>query len=76
MLRKRTTGWPICLQIYVFGFLKLHCLLNSTWADGNLEEAAWQLGNMVERRNPNQPNPGLRADGPPCSRFSLRQYVK
>ena len=35
------------------------CLTDSTWADGNLAEAAGQLGKMVELRNQCQPNPGL-----------------
>ena len=44
----------------------LHCLPDSAWADGNLAEAAGQLGKMVEHRNQSQPNPGLRAHGTPC----------
>ena len=32
------------------------------WADGNMAEAAGQLGNMVEHPNPSQHIPGLRAD--------------
>ena len=30
----------------------LHCLPNSAWADGNLTEAAGQLGKMVEPIDP------------------------
>ena len=40
--------------------------LCSAWTDGNLAEAAVQLGEMVEYRNKSQPNPGLRADESPC----------
>ena len=40
---------------------------NSARADGNLAEAAGQLGKMVEHRNQSQPNPGLRSLGTPCS---------
>ena len=36
--------------------------LDSDEADGNLAEAAGQLGKMVEHLNQSQPNPGLRAD--------------
>ena len=42
-------------------------LPDSAWANGNLAEAAGQLGNMVEHPNQlRQPNPGLQADGIPC----------
>ena len=44
-----------------------HCLPNSAWADGNLADAAGQLGQMVEHRNQSQPNPGIQAHGRPCS---------
>ena len=43
-----------------------HCLPNSDWADGNLAEAAVQLGKMVEHLNESQPNTGPRADGILC----------
>ena len=43
-----------------------HHLPNFAWADGNLAEAAGQLGKMGEHRNPSQPNPGLRGHGTPC----------
>ena len=43
-----------------------HCLPNSAWANGNLAEAARQLGKIVEHPTQSQPNPGLRADGTPC----------
>ena len=43
-----------------------HCLPDSAWADGNLAEAAGQLGKLVEHRNQSQPNPGLRSLGTPC----------
>ena len=36
-----------------------HCLSDSAWVDGNLAEAAGQLGKKVEHRNQSQPNPGL-----------------
>ena len=38
-----------------------HCL-----PDGNLAEAAGQLGKRVEHRNQSQPNPGLSSLGTPC----------
>ena len=41
------------------GLWVLHCLPDSAWADGNLAEAAGELGKMVEHRNQSQPNPGL-----------------
>ena len=41
------------------------CLPDSAWADGNLAEAAGQLGQMVEHRNQSQPNPGLREHATP-----------
>ena len=44
-----------------------HCLPNYAWADGNVAEAAGQLGKMVEHPNPSQPKPGPRADGTLCS---------
>ena len=47
-------------------FRVFHCLPNSAWADGNLAEAAGQLGKMVEHRNQSQPNPGLSSLGTPC----------
>ena len=40
-----------------------HCLPNSDRADGNLTEAARQIGKMVEHPNQIQPNPGPREDG-------------
>ena len=40
---------------------------DSAWADGNLAEAAGQLGKMVEHRNQSQPNPGLSSLGTPFS---------
>ena len=43
-----------------------HCLPDSAWADGNLAEAAGQLGKMVEHRNHSPPNPGLGSLGTPC----------
>ena len=49
------------------GFRVFHYLPDSAWADGNLAEAAGQLGKMVEHRNLSQPNPGLRSLGTPCS---------
>ena len=39
---------------------------SSAWANGNLAEAAVQLGKKVEHPNHSQPNPGLRADESPC----------
>ena len=42
-------------------------ILLSAWAEGNLAEAALQLGKMVEHPNQSQPNPGLRADESPCT---------
>ena len=30
-----------------------HCMSNNAWVDGNLAEAAGQLGNMVELPNSN-----------------------
>ena len=39
-----------------------HCL-----PDGNLAEAAGQLGKRVEHRNQSQPNPSLSSLGTPCS---------
>ena len=42
-----------------------HCLPDSTWADGNLSEAAGQLGKMVEHRNQSQPIPCLSSLGTP-----------
>ena len=44
-----------------------HCLSDSAWADGNLADAAVQLGKMVEYRNQIQPNPGLPEHGTPES---------
>ena len=35
----------------------LHCLANSAWTDGNLAEAAGQLGKMAGLPNQSQPNP-------------------
>ena len=43
-----------------------HCQSNSARADGNLAEAAGQLGKMMEHSNQSQPNPGAQADGTPC----------
>ena len=45
----------------------LTCILGfplyvSAWADGNLVEAAGQLGQTVEHPNPGQANLGARAD--------------
>ena len=40
-------------------------------ADGNLAEAARQLGKLVEDRNQCQPNPGLRGHGTPCNTHIL-----
>ena len=48
------------------GFWAFHCLTLSAWADGNLAEAAVQLGKKVEHPNKSQPNPGPQADGTPC----------
>ena len=39
-----------------------HYLPDSSWADGNLAEAARQLGKLVEHRNKSQPNPCLRVE--------------
>ena len=47
-----------------------HCLPDSAWADGNLAEAAGQLGKMVVHRNQSQPNPGLSSLGTPCISFN------
>ena len=47
------------------------CLPHSDWADGNLPEAAVELGKMEEHPNLSQPNPCPRADGTPCT-FLLR----
>ena len=44
----------------------LHCHHNYVYADGNWEELAGQLGNLVKHPNPSQPNPGFRADGTTC----------
>ena len=49
-----------------------HYLHDSAWADGNLTEAAGQLGKLVEHANQSQPNPGPRAVETPCS-FSFPQ---
>ena len=38
---------------------------SSAWADGTLAESTVQLGNMVERLNQSQPNPGPRPPAPP-----------
>ena len=47
--------------------VRLNCLPDSAWADGNLAEVAGQLGKMVvEHPYQSQPNPGLRADGTLC----------
>ena len=42
------------------------CLPNSAWADGNLAEAAGQMGKKVEHPNQSQPNPGPLPDESPC----------
>ena len=59
------------LRNWIQGVASAHGLgwddLNSAWADGNLAEAAVQLGKGVEHRNQSQPNPGLRADLSPCT---------
>ena len=44
------------------GFRVFHYLPESAWTDGNLAEAAGQLGKLVENRNQSPPNPGLGAD--------------
>ena len=44
-----------------------NCLPDSAWDNGNLAEAARQLGKMVEHLIQSQLNPGLRADGTPCT---------
>ena len=44
-----------------------HCLPDSAWADGNMAEAAGQLGKMGEHSNESKPNPVARADGSPCT---------
>ena len=44
-----------------------HCLPDSAWADGNLAEAAGQLGKMVEHKNQSQPNRGSPGDVSPCT---------
>ena len=41
------------------GFVDLDFECSTAWDDGNLAEAAGQLGKMVEHRNHSQPNPGL-----------------
>ena len=41
-------------------------ILPGPWADGNSAEGSEQVGKIVEHRNPSQPNPGPRPDGPPC----------
>ena len=43
-----------------------HCLPDSARADGNLAEAAGQLGKMVVHRNQSQPNPGISSLGTTC----------
>ena len=47
-----------------------NCLPDSAWADGNLAEAAGQLGKMVEHPNQVQPNSGPQADGTPYTIFT------
>ena len=44
---------------------------NSAWANGSLAEVAGQLGKMVEHPDQDQPNPGPRANGTPCTVLSV-----
>ena len=39
-----------------------------------ISEAAGQLGKMVEHPNQSQPNPGLQADGTPCTRGFVNMH--
>ena len=43
-----------------------HCQLNSAWADGNLAEAAGQIGKIAEHPNQSQPNQVLKQMGHPA----------
>ena len=55
--------------------LNFECFANSAWADGNLAEAAGQMGKMVEHPNQNQPNPGPQADGTPCTNSYKMDFI-
>ena len=46
------------------GLVDLTCLSNYAWADGNVAEAAGQLGKMLDHPKQSQPNPGPRAGAP------------
>ena len=48
-----------------------HFLPQSAWADGNLAEAAVQMGGTPKSKS-TQPNPGPRPDESPCTYLSLR----
>ena len=62
-----------------FEFYVFHRLPNSALADGNLSEAAGQLGNLVEHLCQSQPNPGVRPDETPRIKlwtlWSSRRYI-
>ena len=66
-------GAPIELRL---GFVDLdfECSTVTAKADGNLAEAAGQLGKMVEHINQNQPN-SLRGHGMPCRESQAKTRV-
>ena len=74
---RNSTGWFIWtwsglgwLELWVF-----HCLVNSSWADGKLAEAVWQMEKKVEHPNESVPNPGPWPDESPCISDDIVVYI-
>ena len=75
--------------IFLFIYRVAHLVADLGWLDLDFECSTvcpilpglmgiWQkgLGKTVEHRNPSQPSPGPRPDGPPCIIFDFAEEIR
>ena len=62
-----------CTWVGLTWILIVHCLSDSTWADGTLAEEAGKLGTMMEHPNQSQRNPGARAHRTPSRQRGIQK---